>query len=112
MIWPVLVFLGVPFWLRAPGILTPSLPRRRLRARHGNVPVRVLRPGHTRWTRGKGRSVSDVFARRGSPAAWTEDLLQVVERRRHPATARVAAAGVHRAAPRGLFAPERTPTAP
>ena len=51
MIWAVLVFLGVPLWLCAVGILTLVLRSRRLRARHGNVPVRVLRPGHTPWTR-------------------------------------------------------------
>lgn len=56
MIWAVLVFLGRPLWLGAMGILTLVLPSRRLRAHHGNVPVRVLRPGHTRWTRGNDLS--------------------------------------------------------
>lgn len=50
---------------------------RSLRHRGGNIPVRVLRPGHTRWTRGRGVWVANVFAWRGSPAAWTEDLVPV-----------------------------------
>ena len=41
------------------------------------MPVRVLRPGNQRWTSGHGIWVSDVFAWRGSPAAWNEDPLQV-----------------------------------
>ena len=48
-----------------------------LRKRPGNIPVRVLRPGKKRWTSGHGIWVSDVFAWRGSPAAWNEDLRQV-----------------------------------
>jgi hypothetical protein len=39
--------------------------------------VRVLRAGKTRSTRGHAVWVSDVFAWRGSPAAWNEDLLHV-----------------------------------
>ena len=50
---------------------------RKLRQRPGNVPVRVLRPRKTRWMRGHALWVSDVFAWRGSPAAWNEDLQQV-----------------------------------
>lgn len=86
MIWAVLVLLGVPLWLCALGILTLVLRSRRLRARHGNIPVRVRRPGHTRWTRGNALWVSDVFAWRGSPAAWAEDLVQVVGVHRRTAT--------------------------
>lgn len=85
MIWAILVFLGVPLWLCVLGILTMVFRSRRLRARHGNIPVRVLRPGHTRWTRGNALWVSDVFAWRGIPAAWAEDLVQVV--RAHGRTA-------------------------
>jgi hypothetical protein len=95
MIWAVLVFLGVPLWLCAMGILTLVFRSRRLRARHGNVPVRVLRPGHTRWTRGNALWVSDVFAWRGSPAAWAEDLVRVVEAHGRPATTNEAKA-LHR----------------
>lgn len=79
MIWAVLILLGVPLWLCAIGILILVFRSRRLRSRYGNIPVRVLRPGHSRWTRGQAIWVSDVFAWRGSPAAWAEDLLQVVD---------------------------------
>ena len=34
-------------------------------------------PAATRWTRGHAVWVSDVFAWRGSPAAWSEDIVQV-----------------------------------
>ena len=34
--------------------------------------------GEKRWTRGHAIWVSDVFAWRASPAAWKEDLLQVI----------------------------------
>ncbi len=77
MIWAILAVLGVPLWLCAIGILTVVFQNRRLRNRPGNVPVRVLRPGKSRWTFGHGVWVSDVFAWRGSPAAWREDLVQV-----------------------------------
>jgi hypothetical protein len=71
MIWAILVLLGVPLWLCAMGILALLLRNRGLRRRPGNVPVRVLR--RKRWSRGHGVWVSDVFAWRGSPAAWQED---------------------------------------
>jgi hypothetical protein len=77
VIWAILVLLGIPLWLCAIGILTVVFQNRRLRKRPGNVPVRVLRPGKRRWTSGHGVWVSDVFAWRGSPAAWREDLVQV-----------------------------------
>jgi hypothetical protein len=51
---------------------------RELRKRHGDIPVRVLRPGKSRWIRGHALWVSDVFAWRGSPAAWNEALELVV----------------------------------
>lgn len=86
MIWAVLVLLGVPVWLCVVGILTLVFRNRRLRARHGNIPVRVLRQGHTRWTRGNALWVSDVFAWRASPAAWAESLVQVVEAHGRTAT--------------------------
>src|SRR3990172_12803118 len=78
MIWAILALLGVPLWLCALGILVILLNNRRLRKRHGDIPVRVKRPGKDRWTRGHAIWVSDVFAWRGSPAAWNEDLAQVV----------------------------------
>lgn len=79
MIWAILVALGVPLWLCALGILTLVVQNRRLRKRYGDIPVRVRRPGRKRWARGHAIWVSDVFAWRGSPAAWDEDLLQVSE---------------------------------
>ena len=74
MIWALLAFVGVPLWLCVLGILAVVYRNRALRSRHGDIPVRVLRPGKTRWTRGHAVWVSDVFAWRGSPAAWNEYL--------------------------------------
>ena len=79
MIWVILAFLGVPLWLCALGILTIFASNRKLRERPGDIPVRVRRPGKKRWTRGHAIWVSDVFAWRGSPAAWNEDLVQVTD---------------------------------
>ena len=64
-------------WLCAAGIFTLLFNNRRLRKRYGDIPVRVRRPGKKRWTRGHAVWVSDVFAWRGSPAAWNEELLAV-----------------------------------
>ena len=77
MIWAILALLGVPLWLCALGILTVVVQNRKLRKRYGDIPVRVRRPGKKRWTRGHAIWVSDVFAWRGSPAAWNEELIQV-----------------------------------
>jgi hypothetical protein len=77
MIWVILAFLGVPLWLCAIALLSLVLRNRSLRRRPGNLPVRVLRPGRSRWMRGHAVWVSDVLAWRGSPAAWTEELAQV-----------------------------------
>lgn len=76
VIWAILALLGVPLWLCAIGIFMLFFQNRKLRKRPGNIPVRVLRPGKKRWTSGHGIWVSDVFAWRGSPAAWNEDLVQ------------------------------------
>jgi hypothetical protein len=78
MIWALLVFLGVPLWLCALGIFAVIYRNRALRKRRGNIPVRILKPGKTRWVRGHAVWISDVFAWRGSPAAWSEGLLHVV----------------------------------
>ena len=86
MIWAVLAALGVPLWLCAIGIFMLLFNNRRLRKRYGDVPVRVRRPPKKRWTRGHAIWVSDVFAWRGSPAAWNEELLWVSD-----ATPRAAA---------------------
>jgi len=129
VIWAILALIGVPLWLCAVAISVLVLRNRHLRHRPGNVPVRLLPPGTTRWRRGHGVWVSDVFAWRGSPAAWREELLQVVgattrsadaEERGHlhrlggaPVVAdltttdgivRVAAAAAHRPALLGPFA--------
>ena len=77
MIWAILALLGVPLWVCAAGITIITFRNRGLRKRHGDIPVRVKRPGKTRWTRGHALWVSDVFAWRGSPAAWSEDIVQV-----------------------------------
>ena len=77
MIWAILALLGVPLWLIAIALLMMFFRNRKLRKRPGNIPVKVLRPGKKRWTSGHGIWVSDVFAWRGSPAAWSEDLSQV-----------------------------------
>lgn len=78
MIWAILALLGVPLWLCALGILVTVFRFRGLRKRHGDIPVRGRRQGKKWWTRGHAIWVSDVFAWRGSPAAWKEDLAQVV----------------------------------
>ena len=77
MVWALLAFLGVPLWLCAAGILVLILRSRAIAHRAGDIPVRVLSPGKTRWVRGHAIWVSDVFAFRGSPAAWSEQLAQV-----------------------------------
>ena len=77
MIWAILALLGVPLWLCALGIWALLHRNKSLRQRHGDIPVRVMRSGKTRWVRGHAVWVSDVFAWRGSPAAWNEDLLHV-----------------------------------
>ena len=77
MVWAFLALIGIPLWLCALGILSLVLRNRQLRKRYGDIPVRVRRHGKKRWTRGHAVWVSDVFAWRGSPAAWSEDLGQV-----------------------------------
>ena len=79
MVWVILAAVGVPLWLCALAILALVLRNRALRRRAGNVPVRVHRPGKRRWARGHAVWVHDVFAFRGSPAAWKEELIWVSE---------------------------------
>ena len=74
----VLALLGVPLWLCVLAILIVLYRIRSLRQRPGNIPVRVQRPGKTRWARGHAVWVSDVFAWRAVPASWKEDLLHVL----------------------------------
>jgi hypothetical protein len=77
MIWAILALLGVPLWLCALAIFGLVLRNRSLRKRPGNIPVRVRRPGKQRWLRGHAVWISDVFAWRASPAAWSEGLVHV-----------------------------------
>ena len=60
---------------------------RALRMRPGNVAVRVREEGKRRWTPGHGLWVNDVFAYRGSPAAWKEGLLPLSAASARPASA-------------------------
>jgi hypothetical protein len=86
MIWAILVLVGVPLWLCAVAILVLVLRNRKLRKRSGSVPVRVRVDGKGRWHPGHGVWVHDVFAFRGSPAAWNESLAQVGGLSVHPAS--------------------------
>jgi hypothetical protein len=75
MVWAILIAVGVPLWLCAAGIVTFVLRNRALRHRAGNIPCRLRSAPDKRWIRGHGVWVHDVFAFRGSPAAWSERLL-------------------------------------
>lgn len=70
--------VGVPLWLCAVGLAALVFRNRRLRTRHGDIPVRVRHPGKTRWARGHTVWVSDVLSWRQSPAAWHESVFHVV----------------------------------
>ena len=61
MIWAILAILGVPLWLCALGISVLVFRTRALKGRPGNMSVRVLRPGRTRWIRANAIWVSEVF---------------------------------------------------
>jgi len=77
MIWAILLLIGVPLWLCAAAIGVLILRNRSLRKRAGNVPARLRAAPGKRWTRGHGLWVHDVWAFRGSPAAWSEKLVWV-----------------------------------
>ncbi len=77
MIWAILLLLGVPLWLCAAAIGVLILRNRSLRKRAGNVPARLRVAPDKRWKRGHGLWVHDVWAFRGSPAAWSEKLVWV-----------------------------------
>src|SRR3954451_16050931 len=83
MIWAILIVLGVPLWLCAIGVSVLILENRRLRKRPGDIPVRVLRQGKSRWIRGHAVWVSDVFVWRSSPASWHETVVQVTDASLH-----------------------------
>jgi len=74
-------------WLCAIAVLTLVMRNRALRKRPGNVPVRVRREGKSRWMPGHALWVSDVFAYRGSTAAWKEGLFRVSAASERPANA-------------------------
>jgi hypothetical protein len=86
LIWAILALLGVPLWFCALGISVLVLRNRKLRKRPGSVPVRVRADGNGRWHPGHGFWIHDVFAFRGSPAAWNERLVQVATAAAEPAT--------------------------
>ena len=86
MIWIVLAAVGVPLWLCAIAIFVLVKRNSWLRNRPGNVPVRIRPRGKKRWLPGHGVWVHDVFAFRGSPAAWKEALLWVTGVTARPAT--------------------------
>jgi len=77
MIWAILALVGVPLWLCATAISVLVLRNRKLRNRPGSMPVRIRVAEKGRWHPGHGFWVHDVFAFRGSPAAWKESLVQV-----------------------------------
>ena len=85
MVWAILAALGVPLWLIALALLNLAYRNRLLRKRPGNLPARVRVPGK-KWKRGHAVWVHDVFAFRGSPAAWDEVLEYVQGAVARPAT--------------------------
>jgi hypothetical protein len=87
MIWAILIAVGVPLWLCVAGILTFVLRNRALRTRAGNIPCRLRTAPDKRWVRGHGVWVHDVFAFRGSPAAWSEQLLWAADIESRPSSA-------------------------
>jgi hypothetical protein len=82
----ILIAIGVPLWFGALTLLILVLRNRGIRRRPGNVPVRVRKPGKKRWLPGHGLWVHDVFAFRGSPAAWKEGLVWVTDASARPAS--------------------------
>jgi hypothetical protein len=73
----LLALLGVPLWFCAIAISVLLLRNRSLRKRRGNIPARIRMAPGKRWIRGHGLWVHDVWAFRGSPAAWNEKLVWV-----------------------------------
>jgi hypothetical protein len=73
----LLALLGVPLWFCAIAIAVLLLRNRSLRKRLGNLPARIRVAPGKRWIRGHGLWVHDVWAFRGSPAAWNEKLMWV-----------------------------------
>jgi hypothetical protein len=86
VVWAILAAVGVPLWLCAAAICVLVFRNRALRKRGGNVPVRLRAAAGKRWVRGHGIWVHDVFAFRGSPAAWSERLVWVTGTSVRPAS--------------------------
>jgi hypothetical protein len=84
--WVILAVVGIPLWLCAVGILTLIVRDRNLRKRPGNVPVNIRWSEGQRWSPGHGVWIHDVFAFRGLPAAWKEDLVWAEEASARPAS--------------------------
>jgi hypothetical protein len=100
MTWALLTAVGVSLCLCAAGILAVLLRNRSLRHRPGSIACRLRVTPDGRWIRGHGVWVHDVFAFRGSPAAWRERLLWAIDVEVRPATEREArklGAGARRA---------------
>jgi hypothetical protein len=77
MIIALLALLGVPLWFCAIALSVLLWRNRSLRKRSGDVPARIRVAPGKRWMRGHGLWVHDVWAFRGSPAAWNEKLVWV-----------------------------------
>jgi hypothetical protein len=80
----ILIVIGVPLWFGALSLLILVRKNRNIRQRPGNVPIRVRAAGKKHWMPAHGLWVHDVFAFRGSPAAWNEGLLWVKEASARP----------------------------
>lgn len=85
--WALVSAIAIPFALCAAAVAIAAYRNRWLRRRPGNVPVRLRRPGKTRWLPAHGVWAHDVFAVRAAPAAWKEALLWVADVRVRPASA-------------------------
>lgn len=92
MLWVLLVFLGVPLWLCAVGITVLVLRNRSMRKRDEDIPLLLRHAASTRWHRGHGIWIHDVFAFRASPAAWSVELLWV----QHAASRKPTGEELHR----------------
>jgi hypothetical protein len=73
----ILAAVGVPLWFCAVAAFVLAFRNRKLRKRPGNISVRMRRAPGKRWVRGHAIWLHDVFAFRGSPAAWSEQLAWV-----------------------------------
>jgi len=70
-------YAGVPLWLFVLVVFLLIRRNQRLRQRAGNVTVHLRQPAGTRWNRGNGVWVDDVFAVRGGLADRNETFWRV-----------------------------------